>query len=46
MLATKVSGFVLERKQAVEWLGFVLPEEMLIGGHDGKVYTNYYVLQK
>ena len=40
MLTTKVLGFVSERKQAVEWLKFVLSEEKLIGGHDGKYLRN------
>lgn len=43
MVATKVPPFALERKAAVERLGFVLSEEKLIGGHDGRVYKDYFV---
>lgn len=46
MIATKVPGFAVERKNSVEKLGFVLSEEKLIGGHDGKFYTDYYVLHQ
>lgn len=46
MIATKVPAFATKRKIAVEKLGFVLSEEILVGGHDGRNYTNYYVLQK
>lgn len=44
-MATKVPPFASERRTAVEKLGFTKSEERLIG-HDQKVYTNYYVLQK
>lgn len=46
MIATKVPVFAAERKAAVEKLGFILSEKKLIGGHDGKLYTDYYVLQR
>lgn len=46
MIATKVPGFALERRKAVEKLGFTASEEKLIGGDDQKIYTEYYVLQK
>lgn len=46
MIATKVPPFALQRKMAVEQLGFAASSEKLIGGHDGKVYTDYYVLLK
>lgn len=46
MIATKVPVFAAERKAAVEKSGFVLSEEKLIGGHDGKSYSDYYILQK
>lgn len=42
-LATKVPPFAAERKIAVERAGFTLSKEPLIGGHDGKIYTDYYV---
>ena len=46
MIATKVPSFASERKSAIEQLGFTASEEKLIGGHDGKIYTDYYVLMK
>lgn len=45
-IATKVPDIATERISAVEKLGFVLSKEKLIGGHDGKIYTSYYVLQR
>lgn len=44
MVATKIPLAALQRKAAAEQLGFVLSNEKLIGGDDGKVYTDYYVL--
>lgn len=44
MIATKVPQFASERKQAVEQLGFIASDEKMIGGHDGKIYMDYYVL--
>ena len=44
MIATKVPAFASERKRAVEKMGFTLSEEALVGGHDGKIYKDYYVL--
>ena len=46
IIATKVPHFASERKLAIIRLGFVASEEKLIGGHDKKIYTEYYVLQK
>lgn len=46
MIATKVKPFASERRAAVERLGFTASSENLIGGHDRKVYTNYFVLHK
>ncbi len=46
MIATKVKPFAAERKTAVEKLGFAASDEILIGGHDKKHYTDYYVLHK
>lgn len=46
MIATKVPAFAAERKIAVEKLGFALSEKKLIRGHDRKIYTDYYVLQR
>lgn len=46
MAATKVPAFAMERKAAVEKLGFRLSEEALRGGNDGKEYKDYYVLHK
>ena len=46
IIATKVPRFASERKLAIVRLGFVASEEKLIGGHDKKTYTDYYVLQK
>lgn len=43
MAATKVWPYAAERKKAVEKAGFALSEEVLIGGDDGKTYTDYYV---
>ncbi len=45
MMATKVPAFATERKNAVEKLGFALSDEVLVGGHNGKNYTDYYVMQ-
>lgn len=39
-------GFASERKSALEKMGFIASEEKLIGGHDRKIYTDYYILQK
>ncbi|MDO4333701.1 MAG: GNAT family protein [Eubacteriales bacterium] len=44
-IATKIPGDALERKCAMEKLGFAASEEKLIGGHDGKAYSDYYVLR-
>lgn len=44
MIATKVKPFAAERKAAVEQLGFTASQENLIGGHDHKVYTDYFTL--
>lgn len=44
MIATKVPAFAVERKTAVEKLGFTLSKETLTGGNDGKIYTDYYIL--
>lgn len=44
MLATKIPPAALQRKTAAEQLGFFLSNEKLIGGDDGKIYTDYYVL--
>lgn len=46
MIATKVPAFAFERKLAIERLGFTASEEKLIGGHDKKIYTDYFVLQE
>lgn len=46
MIATKIPPFALERKAAAEQSGFTASEEKLIGYHDRKAYTDYYVLQK
>lgn len=45
-IATKVPDIATERISAVGKLGFELSKEKLIGGHDGKIYTDYYVLQR
>lgn len=44
MLATKIPPFASERKWAAQQLGFTASPEKLIGGDDGKTYTDYYVL--
>ena len=44
MIATKIPPAALQRKTAAEQLGFVLSTEKLIGGDDGRIYTDYYVL--
>lgn len=44
MLATKVPPVATERQKAVKRLGFTATDEMLIGGHDGKRYGDYFVL--
>lgn len=46
MIATKVPPFASERKTAVEKLGFALSEEALVGGDDGRIYKDYYVLHR
>lgn len=45
-IATKVPHFASERKLAIEQLGFTASGEKLKGGHDSKIYTHYYVMQK
>ena len=46
MVATKIPPAALQRKTAAERLGFVLSDEKLIGGDDGRAYTDYYVLHQ
>lgn len=46
IIATKVPPFASERKTAVRKMGFAESEEKLVGGHDRKIYTDYYVLQR
>lgn len=46
MIATKVKPFAAARRAAVEKLGFAASTEILVGGHDQKRYTDYYVLHK
>lgn len=45
-IATKIHKGALERKRAMEKLGFAATEEKLIGGDDGKAYSDYYVLTR
>lgn len=42
MIATKAVSIAQERIQALEYMGFCLSEEALIG-HDGTKYNSYYV---
>lgn len=42
MIATKAVSIAQERIQALEYMGFCLSEETLIG-HDGTKYNSYYV---
>lgn len=46
MIATKIPPAAACRKAAAEQLGFSLSQEKLIGGDDGKVYGDYFVLLK
>lgn len=46
MVATKIPPSALARKAAAETFGFAASKEKLIGGEDGKIYTDYYVLLK
>lgn len=46
MIATKAPRFADERIEALGTLGFSATEESLIGGEDGKAYTDYYVLKR
>ena len=46
MIATKIVPVARERKNAFEAFGFTASAEKLVGGHDGKIYTDYYVLPK
>lgn len=46
MIATKVPAYASERRAAVERMEFIASEEKLTGGHDLKIYTDYYVLKK
>lgn len=46
MIATKVPPIARERQRVMEALGFTKSNEMLIGGHDGKRYGDYFVLYK
>lgn len=41
-VATKIPPFAHERRRAAEKSGFTRSEEPLIGGHDRKIYTDYY----
>ncbi len=43
MVATKIPTFAGERKAAAVQNGFFATDKALVGGDDGKVYTNYYV---
>ncbi len=43
MVATKIPTFAGERKVAAVQNGFFATDKALVGGDDGKVYTNYYV---
>lgn len=45
MIATKIPPFAHERRKAAEKSGFVRSANLLIGGHDGKAYTDYYEKQ-
>lgn len=46
MIATKIPPAAALRKAAAEQLGFAFSQEKLIGGEDGKVYGDYFVLLK
>ena len=46
MVATKIPAFAKERRKAAERLGFTASRESLVGGEDGKNYTDYHVLIK
>lgn len=47
MIATKIPPpFASERKSAMTRFGFRASDEKLIGGHDKKMYTDYYVFQE
>ena len=46
MVATKIPSYAHARKEAAEKLGFVKSGENLVGGDDGKIYTDYYVFLK
>lgn len=43
MVATKIPTFAGERKEAAVQNGFFATDKALVGGDDGKIYTNYYV---
>ena len=43
MVATKIPTFAGERKAAAVQNGFFATDKALVGGDDGKIYTNYYV---
>ncbi len=43
MVATKIPTFAGERKAAAVQNGFFATDKTLVGGDDGKIYTNYYV---
>ena len=43
MVATKIPTFAGERQAAAVQNGFFATDKALVGGDDGKVYTNYYV---
>lgn len=46
MIATKIPPFADERITAAKQIGFSKSEEKLLGGDDGKIYTDYYTLFK
>lgn len=46
MVATKAPVYAVERIQALKKWGFEKSEEALIGGHNGKMYYDYWVLKQ
>ncbi len=46
MVATKIPTFATERKAAAVQVGFSATDKALVGGDDGKIYTDYYVLMR
>lgn len=46
MIAIKAPVYAVERRKALEKIGFEKSEEALVGGHDGKQYYDYWICEQ